>query len=317
MIFFQKILRTSSISDRPLFLACLALACFLWLFNALSKKYNLVVPVQVLYNNLPGNQIPTTPIENNLELNLYGEGFDLLRYGVSKSLQPIYIDFGNLDGQKAIPTSSFLPQLENQFRKLEILEIYPKVIPVQLEEASSKMVPVKLNTNIGFAPSYFQLDSIKLNPSKILVSGPKSVVDSINVWPSQQLSLENIQNSQTGSILLEKPNSFNLTIEPELLGYEIMVDQWTEKSFELNITTVNLKDSLQVFLYPQKAQLSIQIPLSEYEAFTDAFFELKADFTNIDLKSKSKVPVEMVSKHPKNIRNPQIKPEKVEFLIYK
>jgi len=65
------------------FLACLALASFLWFLNALEKRYTDHIIIPVRYINLPKNKDLTGKLPEKLDLTVDAFGYTLLQYKLS------------------------------------------------------------------------------------------------------------------------------------------------------------------------------------------------------------------------------------------
>ena len=310
-------IRPIKIANRSLFVICILLSSVFWFFNALSKAYSYDVPLSVNYINLPVQKIPARPLLDKFTIKVYGDGLDLFKFMLKRKSFPLQIDFNQIDDDGLLYTNEFTYQINQQLNNLEVLDIQPSLVQFAFEDKKTKKVPLQPIENIEYAPFYFASTPIELIPNEIEISGPASIIDSIDVWLTQELILRDVQIDQQGRIALEEPTAYNVQIEQNYCDYSLKLDRWTEKSFKLAVQRKNLPDSLKVYFYPNQADLNIQLPLKDYETYTDSLFQLTADFANIDWKTARKIPLNLSYQAPELFRNPQINPLEVEFLIYK
>ncbi len=305
------------VSDRSLFLICLILAGIFWLLNALTKDFKHQVLVKMDYQNFPKEMVATNRLVEDLKVDVIGEGFQLLQLNFTNQKIPVSIDFEQLGNEGKISSSDFIDQISAGLQGIKISNVFPEEIEYKFEARESKFVPLLLDAEISTAPSYFVKGNPQLEPNEVLVTGPSSLISSILFWETVNLEVEELQSSESGKLELKPTESDLVSIEPNECSYKIEIDQWTEKSFELNIEAANLPDSTNAYLYPQKAMLKIQIPISEYEVYKDSLFNLVADFAKIDLKNSKNVSIELGRKAPQSVRAVNISPSEIEFLIYK
>ena len=308
--------------DRPgMFLICLVLAAFFWVLSALSKTitHTIIVPIQ--YVNLPDNKIPKSSLVKQLKLTVEGPGFNLVRF----TLHPIFrqtvpLNVEDFNEKGILNSFSLTNQILSQLDEIKIINIFPETINLDLDEKITKSLKVVSNSKIDFDKSYFLKQKIQLDPQTIQVTGPKSILDSLKFWETDSILLKNVKTNLSGSINLQKPENENISLDNNSCKYQIFTDQWTQKSFQINISTQNLPEDLNVYLSPKKAKVSIQLPISEFEHYEADLFEVSADFKEVDLLLDKSVSLKVnptMTKLPKNVKILSVSPPSAEFLVYK
>jgi YbbR domain-containing protein len=81
---------------------------------------------------------------------------------------------------------------------VNILDISPKEILVELDHKALKEVPIKLQY-IGMLPNKRQLKEIAIYPDKVMVSGPMELLRDISSFNTAPINL-NLLNKDDGSL---------------------------------------------------------------------------------------------------------------------
>ena len=304
------------LSDKKLLLVCLVISAILWFFTALTENYEHQLVCELEYVNLPTDLVPVYPLLDEMQVYLTGNGFDLLRYS-QKSKRKIQIDYHFWEAKEPILYEEIVEVVSHQLHHFRIDNLRPNTLPFSFQERHAKTVPLRLKKKISTNQTWFLADSVRLIPDSVLLSGPKELVDSIDSWPTNLLKLEKLENNVSGTVDLMSSKAFNLSIEPNKVNYEVKVDQWTEKTMTLPIESLNLPDSLLVFLFPKKANLKFQVPFSQYELLNEGQFSIVADFEKMAISKvakNNKINLQLQTQES-HIRNIRIEPSAVEFVV--
>jgi len=315
----KKSIASSLRIDRPgTFLFCLILAAFFWVLSALSKTITHTITVPIQYVNLPDNKVPKSSLVKQLKLTVRGPGFNLLRFTLHPTFrQAVPLNLNDFNEQGILNSFTLTNQIKSQLDKIKIISIYPETIDLDLDEKVIKTLKIIPLSRVGFEKSYFSKQEIQLDPETIQVTGPKSIIDSLKFWETDSILLQNVKTNLSGSINLRKPNNENITLSKNSCKYQLNTDQWTQKSFEIKISSQNLPEDLNVYLSPKKATVSIQLPMSEFEDFEADLFEVNADFKDVDLLLDKSLSLKVNSTLPKNVKLLGVSPPSAEFLVYK
>jgi len=309
----QTKIRFKGFSNKKLLLVCLGLSVVLWIFTALSEAYEHNVSCQVQYMNLPDDLIPVFPLTNDVELRLRGSGFDLLKLSKPKT-KKVQIDYELFGGTQEILNSELKGLISDQLSNFYIEHVRPTVFPFSFQTKQSKKVPIVLKKQLTTNNNWFVEEHIQLTPDSVLISGPEDLMDTLQSWPTNLLKLKNLESNQVGTIGLKNSSVFNLSVEPAQCNYAISVDQWTEKTMDLPILSINLPKEFMVFLFPKQAKLRFRVPLKQYESLKEAQFKLVADFEKTQISKENKVTLRLETEK-QHIRNVRIEPSSVEFVV--
>jgi YbbR domain-containing protein len=93
-----------------------------------------------------------------------------------------------------------------------------------------------------------------------------------------------------------------------------MVEQITEKNLEVDITKIGVPDSLLLVLLPQRVNISCIVGLSDFDLISAKDFRITADFTKININSRTAVKLELED-YPASIHKIKMQPKEADFII--
>ena len=303
------------------FLVCLFISTFYWLINVLSNQYNSDIEVNVHYNNQPPDFIILSKLPTILKVNISTDGYNLLGYQLKLKKPKVEINlseyqFDELQNKHEILFKDFLPTLSKQLgSKMTINEISPKIVQVILDKKMVKSLKVIPNVKLTFKNQFQLFDDIIVVPNMVEVSGPASMLDSINVIPTSLVEINDIESSLIKKIKLN--NDFiiahHLQIKNSDVEIKINTDKFTEYKLNLPVIITNTSDTVDIDVIPMSIEIKFLIPLSKLALLKPEEFEILVDFNELSANYK-KLKVHLV-KHPDFIKNITLKPAKVEYVL--
>lgn len=165
------------------------LSLFLWFFVLKSQPVSIEENLLIQYELPEGYTFSKKPIE---KINVYLEGLraTLRRSDIEKAKVKMIITpskGGEFTYVAEIPASS-IPQPTG----VKIKDYHPKKIKLHLEKTKTKRVPIDLALN-GTLSEELKLNSYEVLPSDVLISGPETLINSINKISTQELELGEVK----------------------------------------------------------------------------------------------------------------------------
>ena len=304
-----------------IFLACLALASFLWFLNALDKHYTDHITIPVKYVNFPKNKDLTGKLPEKLDLTVDAIGYTLLRFKLSLAFSPLLLDVNELSNnylenrflsKYTISTNGhkgeFAKQISNE---IEIINIRPDSITFKVSRVIGKMVKVHPVVNVTFAREFILQKPPVAKPESILVEGPEEILDTLREIKTRPIVLKNI--SQT--IVREAVVIFPQELKSELSKVSVQIDaeQFTEAKFEIPISIINQPDTLLIKTFPSKVKVLCKVGISQYNKLNNSSFKAIIDYSRHS-RLLSKWPVTF-GNLPENILSVDYFPKEVDYII--
>ena len=229
-----------------MFLFCLSLSIFFWLLNALSKTATTEAIFNVTYINQPKNKVVLNELPIQLKLKIKGLGFDLMAYKLRLKRPNVNVDLSQLQGINegvqltTLASTSFSDYITNQLgEQIEVKEIYPDSIEFVFDVRVDKKVKIVSNTQLNFEKQFQLFGKLLIKPAITNVSGPASIVDTLDVVYTEELVLNGLSETTTESVgFMEEYSLKKLSFSPEKVILHIPVEKFTESSIMVKITAL-------------------------------------------------------------------------------
>jgi hypothetical protein len=303
----------------PVFAFLLTLSTLFWILTVLSKDYTTTVHYKADFIDLPNDKLLINEEEIDLHLQVIAPGFTILAHRLS---------FRN---ELPLSVSSFIPKKKGNYwnyfllgeqsisqiqevipTSMQLLHIQPNRIDLLLDEKAERVVPVKLKSSISFKDLFRQKEAVKLEPSTIVISGPKAVVEVFDEINTELLSLEDVDNNKTGEIEIQSLNHSEINYSTKNIKWELKVEQFTEGEIKLPIEMKNIPKGYEIKLFPEEVTVSYLISLDEFDLVKPDMFAAHISF-DADFKRQSV----NLSRQADFVENVRIFPSKVEYFLIK
>lgn len=306
------------------FLICVVFSVFLWLLNKLSDNYKTIIHFPVKYINLPENKIYTNILPAHISVEIEAKGYTLLQHRFSAENDTLFIDYKNEHGLMPnysdvhyISLKNRKDELRNQLKNTgTIVSISPDTVFFNFADKEVKRLKVKLNARLSFKKQFQIKDSVIISPEYIEIYGPSDNIKDLTEIETEEIVLNDISEDQEFQLELKIPASIPVyyRFSNKTVDVKIPVERYTETSITLNIQPINMPDSFDVVLIPDKAEVIMLVPFSKYNLIHQQEWKLQVDFENYN--QKNRLPLNLNS-FPAFARVNEIKPSEVEYILIK
>lgn len=315
-------MRMKNLRDKArlsIFLICLLISVSIWLLIKMSKEYSSDVPYEINFVNPPSDQIITKAFDSVVYLKIDSRGSDLLTEIYFKKKKSLIIDLQNVKIYNTgsgfgyyILSSSLFNQIRNQNEfPNSISKISPDTLYINLEKTISKQVDVLLNMDIIPKQQHYVYGKITQSVQKITISGPPSLIDSINSISTEYIKLVNIQSDQLFGLKLVNPyRETQVHLSSDSVQVQIPIEQFTESSMIVPIQIFE-KNDLRIKLFPETVTVKFLIALKDFDRITPDIFSAVIHYDERSLNSQ-KIELE---RYPTFIEIIDFQPKSVEYLI--
>ncbi|MCA1743871.1 MAG: hypothetical protein LC631_08000 [Desulfovibrionales bacterium] len=151
------------------------LALFFWYLISGQEKVEiwLTVPVEVV--NLPSEHVITSGWVNSVRVRVRGTSTILSRMETNRINYPL-----DLSGiRRGLNVVNLDPKNINLPRAVEVVEINPSSLELEVDRQISKTLPVRVKWHASISPE-FELREIRVEPEYIRVRGGARILDSVD-----------------------------------------------------------------------------------------------------------------------------------------
>ena len=266
----------------------LGLALLLWIFVVSQNEHTLILDLPIEARNLNVQKAHNEEVPPSASVRLRGTGIDLFKSlllknfggfklvldleGISKEYEFVLNDYFEKYPQKVV-----LPLNYN----LSFVEVvYPNRIKINLDDYSSKSVPIISNLHIKPAPGFILVGNQIIRPEKIDIAGPKkelalinhieTIYDTINGLTSFYSG--EIKTQSLGRLIKYSTNSVQISLDIQNISERIIVD--------VPVIVVNIPEKIRVFPSPQTVSLTVIGGVNQISNLNPTDIKVIVDFNN-------------------------------------
>ncbi len=312
---FNYRVKISVRQDRTILLVCTLISLVFWFIVKLSKDYPSDTSFKLEYR-LPEESVFTQFPPTQLEANLLGRGWDLLYYHVFRKAPTVVIDLRQTP-TRGLTNRDLKDRLAVFFstNSIKVTDVTANYLDLAIEPRLSKTVPVDLRLALAFAEEYDLQRQPQYTPDSVVVSGPASFVNSLLLWPTDTVRLEDVKESIQRSVPLRAPNNPSVQLKPQQIDIDVPVEKMVEKSLFVPVTVMNAPatDSLRIF--PPSVMLTCVVGIGRYEVVLPENFAIIADLQGITPESNRNIVPLLLAKQPIETRKVRFTPQSAEFFF--
>jgi len=105
----------------------------------------------------------------------------------------------------------------------KVIRFSPDKVVVKLDQEGEKLLPVKATVN-GSLPEGLEIERMTCTPATVRVTGARHVLDEMENIHTEPVELRNRQSSFKESVQIDLPQSSRLTIDPEWVTVEFVLE---------------------------------------------------------------------------------------------
>lgn len=294
----------------------------LWLLNALEAEHEHTLKVGLKFTNIPRNRVLLLDDRQPqyLDVRISAKGFHILQKMVDNKLDTLTVDVSRSLGHSALGTSHLLlatsalrPELERKLGgDLRLLRISPDTLPLWLEKATTKKLPIKPLISFDYQNQYYPKAPPRLFPDSVWLTGPVSLLDSLSFVSTRKIRIQSSEAPYFKSVDLQVPD--NSVCSPRKTEIHVAFEKFTENLVYSKISVLNVPDSLTVKTFPSEVKITFLVALANYDLISGQNFQAVADFASLASESDRRLKINIFAQ-PDEIRNMDYTPKSVEFVI--
>lgn len=302
-------------NSNKVFLFILISTTLIWFILKLSKTYTDVIEIKYQLKDLPKNQVIEQTEDDYIKVQIEAKGAKLIRYHLfGKTIEIDFDELKKVNNAYLLTTERMKSIMQREIDlPNENFDIKTKDINFTTYQLHSKKVGINPNIKIDFATGYDSVSGFSFTPDSLTIYGNKKILDTINEVSTLTKVLKNVKESQDDKVKIDIEALNIHDISQNEISYKLEVAKFTEKKIQLPIEVINVPDDVEVSIFPKEIQISFEVELKHYEAFTLKDFRLICDFKN--RKKDDDVLTPKLAMKPKNIKKIKLNTSRVNYLI--
>lgn len=291
-----------------------------WFLTKLSKEYESTVVYPVSYENLPIDKMLQKTPKSEIGIHIKASGFKIL----SARLVPktIKIDASNLLAKSSTKYYLLLSQQRLSIQKqmntgVDIDHFINDSIALNLGFLQQKKVPVRLRSEINYQLGYNANGEIQVSPDSIVLSGPESILDTIQYVETIPLVMNDVASSIEEKLDL-KPfrTSDKIKFDQASVTLTAKVEKYTEGTQKVSFVILNKPSDVTISTFPKEVTVTYKVALSNFNKVNASSFLVECDYLMSSENNLSYL-VPRLARQPDLVKNVKITPNTIEFVIEK
>jgi hypothetical protein len=294
-----------------IFIASVIFAVILWGSISLSDIFYTNVDVKLTLTNLPPGYTTGSPLPDKIQLRVKGLGWRLVSINVGPETE-FRVSVGGDSGRHNIDLYNYLESNRWLLSDVEIINILPDSVRFFVERIISKKLPVISGLELEYKPGYGLASDMILKPDSVVVSGPISLLRTMNEIKTADKSLSPLDSKTETEVNLSRMNGFKYSAN--LIEVILDIQRIVDKQFEnITVDVIDIPPRKEVVLLPNKIGFNVRGGI-------EILGKLKPDQFNAYVRYQSLVQdtigsVTPILEMPKNIILQYLKPDRLRYVI--
>ena len=289
------------------------LAVLLWAIVTMSGNFytSVYLPVRVHLND---STLAVSSVSNRFVIvGVQGKGWVLSGYyWGGDQFMDIYPEAKT--GSQLITVRDIIKSEKIFSSETNIINVSPEVIAVTVEKRISKNVKVVPRLRLNFSEKYSLVEPPKVTPAKVVVSGPKTLVERIDSVFTEPVKLDELQDTLTFQAKLSLPKY--VTSEKKYVQIFLNVQKIVDKQFrDVQVNIKGVPPKVELIIFPTKINVNLRGGINILGKLTD-----KDIYAYVLYGETIKDTTGALKPHliiPSGVRLIGWTPEKIEYVIKK
>jgi len=312
---FKKIRSVYKTRKFNVFVFFVLLALIYSMTSKLTSNYTKTIVFVVKPVDVPSDQVVLDQSIDSIGLELEAYGYNLAKYYIDQPIIEISLnDLNKVKSKYQWTKQRNFSDLQSKFNKsIRLVSSSVDQIDFTIEQYESKKVPVELKLELDYKSGFDSFNEYKLSKDSIMITGPNSLIDTINMIQTHKLVLNQIDSEINAKIRIKPPENSNITHSDTELDFQLKVEKFTEESIKVPITIVNIDDNMKINYYPKVVSVLYRVSIREYKSVNPMDFRVECDLNTINRDNS--VLISSITKKPSNVRKCRIENNQIQYVI--
>ncbi|MDN3204880.1 YbbR-like domain-containing protein [Algoriphagus sediminis] len=293
---------------------CIITATTFWVLNALNKDdYNTIVDFPIEFTFDESRYVAVSELPRRLEIEINGNGWDLLRKYFNINETPFLIELGNAGNTDYLLSDDLERPLAEFISPTELVSILNDSLIFNIDRIeTARLRPVLDSNSYSLAENHRLISKPVFTPDQITVQGASSILESfagefpidldetrINANLSKEITLEVPRNLENLLSLENEKVEVSMEIVPFLEGNQTLKP--VRRNFPRSASIVEEEDPI-IFYYLLDSREIEKFQELEFEAILDYSQRNREDSTlNVRVNPLPKY-VELIRIEPSTVK---------------
>lgn len=252
----------------------------LWGYVSLTRSYedDIIVPFVVVS---PPNQALLSTVPTTLSVRVRASGLQLLNLKYFTKAAACTLDLQRL---RATGPSTYKAESPDLLRGLvsaipvRTISVVPSEINLATGDLAVKRVPLRVQHNISCRPGFVLASEPLSMMQEVEVRGTKSIVERIQEWSTQRLSLEDVHESAGLDVPVSDTLMSLVNVVPSVVRVQINVQQSADLVvMDVPVTLATSQGSEYMDVHPSRIRVVVRGGVDDVAQITAA--DLHAEIT--------------------------------------
>lgn len=239
---------SKKLSNLKVVVLCILAATTFWILNALNKdNYNTIVDYPIQWEFDRENFVPVKPLPESVQIQISGNGWDLLRKYFNLNEPPFSIILAEPSSRSFILTSELKRPLGEFITPTQLEGLLEDTVHFQIDKIiTQSLTPVLDTTGYSLAKNIEIDGEVSFLPEKISVKGPSSILAAFDGKFPVQLNESKIDSrfSKKVALSLNKNLQELLQLEQPELEVNFEIIKYLEGNKRLKVKKINFPRSV-------------------------------------------------------------------------
>lgn len=296
----------------------LFVATIFWVLTKFSREFTSTMYAKITYENIPETAALAENNTEELTFDLTANGFEILFYKFKKPTIPVEVGqyYSKEKNGFILGRTELMRLVSSNFnRNLAIKNISVDELDVKLDPIVLKRVKVIPKTDIRYKVGFKAVDSFKVIPDSVTISGPSAILKDIKSIGTDLMSIENVEKNIFETVQVTSDNAEIVSIKPNNVKVQLAVAEFSQSKFTLPVEVINLPPNMEIKLVPKTVTVTFDVSVDDFTKILKENFRLVCDYSERNEDENFMLP--FFEKSPENVYNVIVEPKKVDFLIFK
>ncbi|MBD5221798.1 MAG: hypothetical protein HDS70_05445 [Bacteroidales bacterium] len=311
---WKGIKASSGFHNFLIFLGFVVLATFFWIIMAMNDSAQDTFDVQLNLTGVPDSVTFINDPPKKIHVSVRDKGTRLFRSALNEPKLSINFREYAQGGVFRFSAADMNTSLKSLFgAAAQITNVSVDSLNLSYTTERGKRVPVIISADVKAQSG--KVISGRLMPAPTAVRLYSTMIDLDTITRVETKTIVRRNLNETTSVEVNIKPIAGVKIVPSKIKVTIPVEPLVKKTIMVPITIKDLRDGYSLLLFPDNVEVSYFVPMSR---FNDNFkgFEVAVFFEDA-LKSRSTLVPLTITSFPKEISNPTLKSDSVEYTIVK